>query len=677
MTASTFLVLPSLKVANGSSSNASGFEVINVAWGTSTSNFSAAPGESNIALTVTLEYIFSNTAESVQGLLSLTRGFSLYNGSGRDFSGLPQAMPTGTIFELTFDGIYLSDNLTLGEYVLPLSLSWTAAGYGYVLNQSISIDVFVKGSAQISFSSTTASLAPGQVNYVPLTIRNMGSGNVSDISVTVTSQTVGILGNSSQKIQRLATNSTITLTLDIYVPSSATGAIVSLDISSTYKDPYGNSGSTSKTLDFYGESSSNNSSASLGFSAKNYQLEPGEVNTVTIVLTNAGSGYATNVEVSISSTSQAVSVVTSFPVVSILNGGSSISENVSVYVASSAAGDPVTLSLEASYVNPSKVSATVSQDLGFEALSSSNSSSNTLSVGTLENSVIGGTNSKVEFEISNIGSSAINSPTYSIILPASSPLVIASNSSYAASGSSIAPGNSEIYESYLSSSPSATAGVYSATLQIGYLDQFGTSHTESYSVAILLSGSIELVIQNEAFSQNSTSITVTGSILNEGSTSAYYSSVAGYLNGSKGVSSPDYVGEIDANSPVPFTLTLPFSAMQNSTVGNVTITIQYKNSLGQIANTSSSEKTNLQSISQLSSLLNSNHINNGTTSNQSSSSLVDIIITIVIALAALGAGVSVIVRRRSRKIIRFGDSNAVPASRTSYTSNEDQNSLIT
>ena len=68
----------------------------------------------------------------------------------------------------------------------------------------------------------------------------------------------------------------------------------------------------------------------------------------------------------------------------------------------------------------------------------------------------------------------------------------------------------------------------------------------------MLSGSIDLIVQSETFAQNASGITVTGNLLDEGAASAYYSSVTGSINNSNaGAGSPDYVGEIDPNSPSP------------------------------------------------------------------------------------------------------------------------------
>ncbi|MDG6908701.1 MAG: hypothetical protein JRN20_23285, partial [Nitrososphaerota archaeon] len=156
-----FLFLASFEfVPIVASNTTTGFKIINVAWGTPTNPTGAAPGDRNVPLTVTMQYVFPNSATSIQGLLGLSGGFSIYNGTGSAFSSIPGITPNGMLVQMTFQ-VYLASNLALGAYVLPLNLSWTASGYAYVLNQTSSITVYVEGRPQLAFSSPSQSLTVG------------------------------------------------------------------------------------------------------------------------------------------------------------------------------------------------------------------------------------------------------------------------------------------------------------------------------------------------------------------------------------------------------------------------------------------------------------------------------------------------------------------------------------
>jgi hypothetical protein len=54
---------------------------INTFWGTPGNSIGAAPGDKNIPLTIAFEYVYPLTASSIQGLLTLPRGFTLYDGT--------------------------------------------------------------------------------------------------------------------------------------------------------------------------------------------------------------------------------------------------------------------------------------------------------------------------------------------------------------------------------------------------------------------------------------------------------------------------------------------------------------------------------------------------------------------------------------------------------------------
>lgn len=379
----------------------------------------------------------------------------------------------------------------------------------------------------------------------------------------------------------------------------------------------------------------------LHVSAAQKPLTPREVNDVSVTLTNEGTGSASDLVMSVSSSApQTVSAVSNFPTIPTLGANSSFTGVVGIYVADTTAGLPVALTFSTTYLNSYGVSGSEDKSLGFVITSQSDNVS--LSVITLSNSVVAGTNSKVSFLVKNTGDSTMYSPTYTFSV--SQPLVVAGNSTFSALGTSMAPGASQVFASLLTASPSSTSGIYQGDLKVTFEDQYGTSHTESYSVAINLAGLIQIVIQDEHFSQNLTTITVTGSLLNEGSSPAYYSSVSGRLNGSGAAGEPDYVGEVDVNSPVPFSVSIPYRAASGRGTGNVTILVQYRNSLGQASNSSSSSETRPLSASELQPLPAQSK-----PSNQGGSSLLELVAIMVAVLVVAGVGATFVLRRRRRR----------------------------
>lgn len=183
-----------------------------------------------------------------------------------------------------------------------------------------------------------------------------------------------------------------------------------------------------------------------------------------------------------------------------------------------------------------------------------------LTVVEQNSTIVAGSQTAATFQLTNLGSSPIYSPTFALTV--ASPLVLGSIGSPVPT-SELDSGKSTTFVAHLTSSPSATAGIYSGTLTVAFTDSNGASHSQAFPVGFTLQGTIILILQNTAVTQTTTTLTVTGSILNEGTVAAYYASITGLMG--TNAATPVYVGEIDPNTPVPFSITIPYLAPTNST----------------------------------------------------------------------------------------------------------------
>jgi len=154
-----------------------------------------------------------------------------------------------------------------------------------------------------------------------------------------------------------------------------------------------------------------------------------------------------------------------------------------------------------------------------------------------------------------------------------------------------------------------------------------------------------MVVQGEVIAQTSTNnLTLSGTLLNEGTVSAYYATAVGYLQGS----SPNntfsaYIGEVDVNTPVPFTVNVPYSAGASSNTINVSLVISYQDSFGRNLTAVASTPTTLLSAAQLAQQSSSTATTNRTGVRAGSGIfLLTIIIVIVVVVVAV-----VVVRRRN------------------------------
>lgn len=191
-----------------------------------------------------------------------------------------------------------------------------------------------------------------------------------------------------------------------------------------------------------------------------------------------------------------------------------------------------------------------------------------LSVAQLNSTVTAGSKTAAGFTLTNEGSATLYSPTFS--LSVASPLVLTSVDS-AVPTSALAPRSNTTFVAHVTAGPSASPGIYSGTLTVAFTDSSGASHSQSFPVSFTLDGTVVLILQDTAVSQTATGFTVTGSILNEGSVAVYYASITGLLG--PGSATPVYLGEIDPNTPLPFSVTIPFTAPATLTTSTTTAVV--------------------------------------------------------------------------------------------------------
>jgi hypothetical protein len=569
-------LIPSLNAnhigSSYSSGSSQGIQVINAVWGTTASPAAVAPGDHGVSLTITAQYYFSGTATGVQALLTMPQGFTLFNGSNVDFASVSGTIPSSTVIQFTFQGIYLSSNVSLGTFTFPLNFSWTASGYAYTLTQESSIKMSVLGRPALYTALNQTELIPAQVNSVPLMISNNGSGSASNIIITASSQQGAIL-NTISKVSNISAGAYVSEPLQIYIPQSVAGNIVYITITMSYQDPYGNNKTTSEVVTSY---ASQAAQPKLQYETTQQTLTPGVTNTVNLTLLNTGNIPLEQISSSFSTQSQYESVTGSFPYVQSLIPGQSINSTIGIYVAPSASNSAFSLTVTSNFIESNGISGSSTQTLGFST--SNYVSPVSIQVKSLVANLSVGQSSRVSFEIQNLGQLPVNSPT--IGLGASTPLVVSGNSSFSSPGYVIPPGGSMIFNASLSSSPSAAPGSYSGQLSVSVVEPNGNSYQNSFTVGFTLYGTIDFVVQGETVTQSGSNYTITGTLLNEGTAIAYYTYIVAGLGASSPSSPSAYIGEVDPNTPLPFSVTTDAASSQSVSSAQIVLQISYKDNFG-------------------------------------------------------------------------------------------------
>lgn len=559
---------------------------VNTSWGTPSAPTGASPGDKDISLTVTLQYVYPEAASSIQGLLYLPRGFALYDGTNESFSSTQGGVDVDSVFELTFGGIFVSSTLVPGAYNFTLNL-WAYSG-SLLFEQNSTVAVYVEGVPELQISAPAPSLAEGQVDEAQLRVANEGSGNATQVFLTASGVGVSIL-NPLHEIQSLGANQSAFVEVSLYVPTSAAGSALSISVAVSYLNPYGIPQSSIQTVGFYVSAAP--AQPLVVFQAEDASLVPGVANTVPFTITNLGTDPIFQVHTTVATASQA-SVLTLLPTLAELGPNASVTDSIEIYVSDSLANSPLELTFATSYVNVQGETGSSTQNLGLYTLGSNSSLPSVLvSVSPIASKVGAGTQSRVTFRVENVGQTPLDSPVLS--LSVSSPLVVVQNSSYAIPSGVLKPGESVTYEALVGAGTSASPGYYPASVTITYLDQSGGEQSATFTSGLVLSGTIELVVQSPQVTQANTTLSVSGEILNEGFSNAYYASVTGSMGGARGSSQADYVGEIDPNTPVPFSLTLPYTPSGSVRTANILVNITFKDSLGLTGTYSSTIQTRL------------------------------------------------------------------------------------
>lgn len=583
------LVLLSLNaIPAGRTATSPAFTILSATWGTTANPIEVAPGSTNVPLTVTILYTGGSTsageqAKTVQGVLQLaaaavnrqvTGGFTDTFGNTTASASEVAVNPDAT-FVWTFS-LDIVNTTKTGTYSIPLELDWTTATTGSSVSyvQSASISVNVLGIPDLTFNASPRTLSPGSVNNVSLTVSDIGSGEASQIKISISASGVSVL-DSVLEVASLNAGQSKLQEVQLYVPTSSSVSSVALTVAATYQDAYGSTQSVNQMVGLYVSSLS---TPSLSFQLQQDSVIPGQTNTMNVTLTNLGKGAASEIRTQIASSSQ-FSVLDQFPVVGSLGPNSSVTAGIRIYLASTLSGSPLTLTFTSSYTDEYGNSGTSTQTVGLYVVNTNATQTNGLvSARILENNVKVGTQSMVVFSVKNVGSYSLASPTLSLAV--SSPLVVTGNSTYSLKAT-IRPGENVTYEATVGAGTGATPGFYTTTMTLSYVDESGVQQSQSFSFGIVLSGNIILVLQSPQVVQGTDSLVVSGSILNEGFSSAYYASVTGTLAGTKTPSSADYVGEVDPNTPVPFSVTVPYTPQNaGSLQANISIVVSYENSLG-------------------------------------------------------------------------------------------------
>lgn len=493
-------------------------------------------------------------------------------------------------------------------------------------------------AVNLTIRSDTQALVAGAENTIAFTVANTGNYTANDVvaSASIGSSLTGgnlmmiVGGDGRYNLSAIAPGEEARFNMTVYVSPSAAGQIVQISFTISYRNE--SSAATTSVTRSVGFSVSNRDldAATVVPRIVPGELNPGQNNTLLLVLENEGLREATNISVSIgypgagagtSGASQAGSLLGALTTTQtgsiqgssqfIIYGSSgrwvidSIGPNgtaeipITLYALPSTAGAIFLFPVQLSYSD----GFTYVQETRYAGarVLPSPSEATSFSVQLSTQEVVAGRVNSLEMKIKNIGSGEASGAVLGIGFSQSQPqssLSFSSPSSIVLIGSdgtwalgNMGPGEERAVNLSVYVPASASGSITALSASIYYTDQMLRSRQESKQLGLLVKGEVSLVVlETSTFPQNVTpgkAFSVSVTMINIGSAPAKSAILKPSGNGALRPASTDriFIGDIAVDVPSSFTLSM---VGDNITSGSYVLNLSYtyKDSLGQIQESS-------------------------------------------------------------------------------------------
>jgi len=541
------------------------FQILDVGWGSLNNSYDASPGDINVPLVVRLQYFGNSNLDSLKANLILPTEFQDIKGSNVSSSHINN-LPPNSIFQLTFY-INIGEKAKRGIYQIPIILNWnTSVSKGMKEVKEIKIEL--KGRVKLSFLSYTKVLLPGKVNDVPIELKNYGSGDAYDISLSISLPPQVSLLNSLPRSFNLPSNSKVNFNLQIYLPPNTILSPLTLTFLASYKDPYGNSKSYTESLGF---KIKDLPSYNIKITPSSYNLNSEEINDIKLLLKNLGNSTLRDLQIFINLASP-LSLIDSEGKFFLdeLKGGEVKELPLKIYIVPTSL-QVASISLNLSYKD--EVGSLRSENLLLSFLINLKPKTSPLSIKVEPDTLMAG-------KINNFTLTLYTSDTIkSVFISFSSPQMTLLEPE------SIQLDNLKVGEEFKFKAKVYVPSLTTASLQLNikYYDKNNLLNQEVRNLGFLIKGLIDIKLTDYSIIPDNPSLgepfSLVGTITNLGTTSA--SGVMVYFKGSEGITnlgSPSYfIGDLPVNALSTFTLTL--QANQKEGIYQIPLEIHYMDNL--------------------------------------------------------------------------------------------------
>ena len=557
--------------------------VISVAstyWGSNNVEILVAPGDKRATLTVTIQNLDNGQITGITQTLRLAPPFANSTGGNTIKTFYPNAVSSGGPASTSFL-LNIANDAQIRTYSLSMTVAYLDQRS---LSQTVevSVPVTLVGRSNIRVSVPANVLLGGTANDVSVEIVNSGTAPVYLANIALTfgaSSPLSVVGGEVQRlVDVIDAGGRVAVPYRVYTSPSAVEGLYSASLSIAYRDTNGQSGSETKSLGFVVKSWTSQITAE----SANTILAAGSVNKVTIRVRNTGNQAISSITatLSVSGSGAAPLSLTSgssqwnFEQIA-AKGESTIDTQLFATVASADASYPVQVQISYLDANGYPHSETKTVSFAVKGWVSP------IVVETQQLILLSGSVNAMSIKIKNTGSQPMSAVQATLIFPSSAgstPLTLASGSPTYSFNQIAAGGEAEIKPSIFATLAAADTS-YLLQVQVIYTDAGGYQHTDTKSFGLSVRGKIVLETQSLSVVPEIVTaggnVTIVGNVLNKGNVASRYTEARvradGPIRPNQG--SNQYLGDIDPNTPVPFSIT--FQLNRTAQQGRYPVTVQF------------------------------------------------------------------------------------------------------
>ncbi|MEA3201641.1 MAG: hypothetical protein QOE90_3069 [Thermoplasmata archaeon] len=529
----------------------------------------AAPGDVGRTLSVDLQDMDSATYSSVSATLSDTA--AVHPAPGGETATLSGDFTPGSVWNPHFTVNVDSTASPTGAVQIPLALTMAPKGTTAVRTYALTINARLTGHAALTITSSAITLPASAHATLPLVVNDTGSGAAGGVTLTITPAAGSSLAVSGRdnvfSVGGLAPGQAATLAVPVLTPSQPGPETLNLALA------YSNAaGAAVQEMHQLTVRVAEPLPGPLQVSLVSARLAQNQTGSVVVRVTNGGDAVASNVAGAYrlpGGSPAPFSVLSASDTTSFgdLAPHQSRTAELDVLVAAGAA-DPQPVAFSVSWYDDAGAFHQQAYNFTVRVAAQSPGAPSGLTATLDRNRLGAGREDALRFTLTNGGAGALLQPSVTFKLPASG-LITPINASDAQTLDDLGAGNGTVVTLDLLTAKSAS-DVYPISMVVSWNDESGGAHAQTFNYGVAVVGTVDVQLTGLSGSTSTSAVTLAGTLTNLGNAVAHNAYLSVGFGGGFLPTDPVYLGDLDPNTALPFTLPTTLLNATNATGGNGT-----------------------------------------------------------------------------------------------------------